>query len=163
MKSASMPCSAQNAPISATDRSEAFANRTAASGPTSLASVLILGHHVIANPPFAPLAPAPQMSASSTPTVVSGAISLMCSAVHRPVIPPPTMHTSTCSDPVKDLGAESSSVLSACLIHQARRLPADAEPVAARSVSCDIDDHRLGLGEGVERPGGQFAAHATGL
>ena len=91
---ASMPCSSQKRPMSATASSERRQRSTAASAPHSFWSDGNFDHHVIANPPLRPLAPPPQTSPSINTTSVPGERRLSASAVQRPVNPAPTMQTS---------------------------------------------------------------------
>ena len=95
VKSASIPLVSQNLPVRTTASSDAAAIRSASSVLISFFKVANFGHQVMAKPPFAPLAPAPQMSASTTPTRIDGSSPAICSAVHRPVSPPPTTQTSS--------------------------------------------------------------------
>ena len=76
-KCASMPCSAQNASMLSTASSDARAIRTPSSSPHALMSVPSFDHQVVRKPPFRPLAPPPQMSASTMATSHPGSSSLM--------------------------------------------------------------------------------------
>ena len=80
-----MPCSEQNASMLSTASSEARAIRMPSSSPHALISVPSFDHQVVRKPPFRPLAPAPQTSASTMATSQPGSSSLIRSAVQRPV------------------------------------------------------------------------------
>ena len=75
-------------------------------------------------PPFRPLGPAPQYSASSTAIRTEGSRSSSASAVQRPVYPPPTIATSTSASPWSGgASARAPSAARASSIHHGGGCP----------------------------------------
>ena len=94
-----MPSRSQNAPISATAASAARATASAGRSPQRFRMLASENHIVFAKPPFRPLGPRPQPSASSRTTRAWGSSALICQAAHIPVYPPPITTTSALRSP----------------------------------------------------------------
>ena len=81
---ASIACSRQKSSISPIAVADARARRRPSSSPSRSTSVGSFAHHDVQKPPLRPLAPPPQMSASTMTTSQSGSSRLIWRAVQRP-------------------------------------------------------------------------------
>ena len=82
---ASISCSSQKRPTASTESAEARQSSSAAVSPNRSRRVAKLSHIELTKPPFRPLGPCPNRSASSTTTLAEGSASSRCQAAHIPV------------------------------------------------------------------------------